>query len=234
MAQVALPKKRPAAKNTKGVAIHASFSAPARLALGREIQTYLETTAIANPNVWKMVVRDVMHLAYSDAARKRARRAYVEWCRRTQMGLFTECGAGVTSRRQHRIGEQHRSPTISQVIGYELLQWFVDEVLELKSRSDSGLCITEARRLCGMLKQTYIDAGTLPPPMPAISKQWFLKWRRRHGISIRHGTTLFKVSYDKVLRRVAVMLSNIFRLRALWDKCHPGRPMHAWIRNPHG
>ena len=63
MAQVALPKKRPAAKNTKGVAIHASFSAPARLALGREIQTYLETTAIANPNVWKMVVRDVMHLA---------------------------------------------------------------------------------------------------------------------------------------------------------------------------
>ena len=34
-----------------------------------------------------------------------------------------------------------------------------------------------------------------------------------------------KVAWRKVLRRVLVELGSVFRLRALWAKCHPNKPM---------
>ena len=37
-----------------------------------------------------------------------------------------------------------------------------------------------------------------------------------------------KVAWRKVLRRIRVELGNVFRLRALWAKCHPGVPMR-WL-----
>ena len=34
-----------------------------------------------------------------------------------------------------------------------------------------------------------------------------------------------KVAWRKVLRRIRVELGNVFRIRALWVKCHPGQSM---------
>ena len=48
-----------------------------------------------------------------------------------------------------------------------------------------------------------------------------------------------KVSWTKVVRRVKVLLSNLFRLKAFWEHCHPGQTMRfisldqkpSWFNN---
>ena len=120
-------------------------------------------------------------------------------------------------------------------IGFELFQWFVDEVGELKCRADARLCMDKAQSYVDHL----IDAGYDKTSMPTINKWWFKRWRTEFGISYRAVTTRFKVSMGKACARVACMLGNIFRLQFLWELCHPGVPMRwfsmdqkpSWFNN---
>ena len=53
----------------------------------------------------------------------------------------------------------------------------------------------------------------------------FKRWRERCGIVCRKTGMKLKVAWRKVLRRVLVELGSVFRLRALWAKCHPNKSM---------
>jgi hypothetical protein len=120
-------------------------------------------------------------------------------------------------------------------IGFELYQWFVDEVGSLLGRADARLIMDTARSL----RQTLIDSGWPATDLPNIDKHWFARWRQEFSVSYRAVTTRFKVGFEVACRRVANMLCNIFRLQALWELCHPGIPMRwfsmdqkpSWFNN---
>ena len=94
------------------------------------------------------------------------------------------------------------------------------------------------------MKEDLITSGTLAPSqLPKLEgsagKSWFLRWRRSYGIVFRKTGMQLKVAWRKIIRRVRVELGNVFRLRALWAICHPGRPMRwfsadqkpSWFNN---
>ena len=94
------------------------------------------------------------------------------------------------------------------------------------------------------IKAELINSGTLAPSqLPKLEgpagKSWFWRWRRKYGIVYRQTGMQLKVSWRKVIKRVRVELGNVFRLRALWAKCHPGIPMRwfsadqkpSWFNN---
>lgn len=103
-------------------------------------------------------------------------------------------------------------------IGFELYQWFVDEVGALNARADARLIMDKARSL----RHSLWLKGWPESDLPDIDKHWFGRWRKEFRVSYRAVTTIFKVSFDVACRRVTNMLCNIFRLQALWELCHPG------------
>jgi len=109
-----------------------------------------------------------------------------------------------------------------------LLQFFVDEIQELRSRSDSTILLNKAKDL----RQVLLDSGWLEKDLPKLAggagKSWMLRWRREHGIVMKALGMKLKVAWRKVLKRVKTHLTNIFRVRAFWEKCHPGKPLR-WI-----
>lgn len=75
--------------------------------------------------------------------------------------------AGADTRNRRRRATNIVIPTPSRVIGYELLQWFVDEIVKIKNRPGSRLCLDEARRLRDIL----LENGSPLPTLPKITKQ---------------------------------------------------------------
>ena len=75
-------------------------------------------------------------------------------------------------------------------IAWELLHWFVDEVVSLQSRADSALLMDKAREFRDRCRALGAD----PDSLPVISKQWLARWRAQFGISYRQITCRFKVS----------------------------------------
>lgn len=120
-------------------------------------------------------------------------------------------------------------------LGFELLQWFVDELLSLQCRADSVLLLEKAREL----RDQLLAAGVQPEALPKVDRHWLFRWRRQFRISHRAITTQFKVPFSVACRRVGVMLSNVFRLRRLWTRCHGDAPMRflsldqkpSWFNN---
>ena len=120
-------------------------------------------------------------------------------------------------------------------LSYELLQWFVDELLSLKCRADSQLMLDKARELRDHLKASGVPDSDLPK----VDKHFLYRWRQRFGISQRRITTRFKLPFRTAQERIGVMLGNLFRLRKLWRLCHGDAPMRflsadqkpSWFNN---
>ncbi|CAK0804003.1 unnamed protein product, partial [Prorocentrum cordatum] len=131
--------------------------------------------------------------------------------------------------------ERSQLQRMSSLIGFELLQWFVDEIESLTSRCDSSPMLEHAV----WIRSQLLQQGQREEDLPKIHKGWLYLWRKEHGISIRQGTTHFQVSYTKALDRVRCMFGNIFRLRHHWSRCHPGTAMRwfsadqkpSWMNN---
>ena len=124
-------------------------------------------------------------------------------------------------------------------MGFSLLQYFVDHVQRLMGRSDSLLLMTKARELRADLLQNGWPEADLPKLIGNAGAQWFKRWREMYGIVKKVTGMKLKVSWSKVKRRTKILLSIIFRLRALWELCHPGTPMRfisvdqktSWFNN---
>ena len=179
---------------------------------------------------WKTFFREELKLVVTEAKRVECQRALVEHILRSATGAVTRAG-----QRQGRRGNTQRNSGAADNslkapgLHFMLLQFFVDHVQNLLCRADSTLLMTKAREM----KDELITSGTLAPSqLPKLEgnpgASWFGRWRRRYGIVYKKTGMKLKVSWRKVLRRVRVELENVFRLRALWRKCHPNKVL-KWL-----
>ena len=199
----------------------------ARLDMGARIGAWADTNPGTETIKWRAVARDVFNLTPCNAVTQRLRRSYAEWLSHGRSGCVTPAAAGAENREQRRRNSDEASARgrhKGESISFELLQWFVDEVEAIKSRADSRLMLDQAR----WLKAQLVAAGTNEASLPKINKGWLYRWRQEHGVVMRKGTTHFQVSWAKAVDRVRCMMGNIFRLRRLWDLCHPGVEMR-WL-----
>ena len=189
-----------------------------------------QPTACLPRGFWHRFIPEEMKLKFTDVKRVECHRALVTFIERSALGATTRVGL-----RQGRKGVSQRSSggaenrTLAQGLGFQLLQFFVDHIQSLRGRADSLLLMTQARQMRDeLLFSGELAHSQLPKLSEGAGKMWFRRWRQKYGIVWRKIGMKLKVSWRKILRRVRVELGNIFRLRALWAKCHPGTPM-KWI-----
>ena len=87
------------------------------------------------------------------------------------------------------------------------------------------MLMNKARELRQILLDDNWSEMDLPKLEGDAGRQWFRRWRLQYGIVKKVVGMRLKVSWKKVKSRVAVLLGNIFRLRAFWELCHPDVPM---------
>ena len=125
-------------------------------------------------------------------------------------------------------------------LGHALLQFFVDHVQALMGRAHSILMMDKARELrAWLLRQGGYLESEMPKLLDNAGHTWFRRWRKRYGIVKKATGLKMKVPWAKVKRRIEIWLTNLFRLKALWDLCHPGKPMRflsvdqqlSWFNN---
>ena len=135
--------------------------------------------------------------------------------------LYLCAWVGLLDFRGVHLGTSHNAELSgSAAIDYGLLQFFSDNLQCLQSRSDSTMMLNEMRRLRAELVGSGVSESDLPNFDNSAAKQWFYKWRKRHGIKMKVTGMQLKVSWRKVIQRCRVFLTNVFRLRFFFELCH--------------
>ena len=171
---------------------------------------------------------DEKNTVNSKAVHMKYKRALDEYVLASAEGATTRLallgGKAGSLRRPGSFRNQRASMGVG--LGFMLLQFFVDYMQRLRGRADACILMREARRL----KEELVEQGwqDLPKLVGPGGKSWFLRWRQRYGITYKMTGMKLKVAWRKVKRRCRVLLGNIFRVRALWDLCHPGLSMR-WL-----
>ena len=179
-------------------------------------------SAIRMPNgIFESYCQQVWHVRYTQQRRKALGCAFAAIAERRLEG---------TSRLALRKGQRLKDRRIISVkprnckawgLGMAPLSYFVDDVQQLYCRAGTNMLMDHARlpkRRLGNSPQ--IDGVPLPKLTGSAGKPWFHRWRLEYKIVARVAEIKLKVSWSKVKRRTRVLLQNIFRLRALWAKCH--------------
>ena len=124
------------------------------------------------------------------------------------------------SKRKRAAGGGRVSTAVS--IDFELWQWFVDTILNVKGRLPAFLLLAEAARLADDLRrwvQRQIDNGSLPPDydlnLPHLDYAWLRGWRERHRVTWRTVNLTLKCSLVVLKRRLLALWCNVLRLRWL-------------------
>jgi hypothetical protein len=105
-------------------------------------------------------------------------------------------------------GRPHLAPVLSEL----LFQWFVDIRGSIKGRLPTKTVLYKARQLAVDYFSRSLSMGDVPR-VPAITKAWVLRWKRRHGVSFRKPNRRFKVTYKGLLVRLKIFWLNNIRVR---------------------
>jgi len=124
-------------------------------------------------------------------------------------------------------------------LGWALFQHFIDNFYGIHGRSDSHLLLEEAKNLRAVLSRNGHPESDLPKLIGNAGHSWFRRWRLMYNISLKSSWMKLSVSYKKIKKRIRVYLSNVFRLRKLWELCFPGKEMRfmsldqkpSWFNN---
>ena len=124
-------------------------------------------------------------------------------------------------------------------LGWALFQHFIDNFYGIHGRSDSHLLLEEAKNLRAVLSRNGHPESDLPKLIGNVGHSWFRRWRLMYNISLKSSWMKLSVSYKKINKRIRVYLSNVFRLRKLWELCFPGKEMRfmsldqkpSWFNN---
>ena len=95
------------------------------------------------------------------------------------------------------------------------------------------------RRVSATFSCRIVDENQLPKIVGNAGSLWFRRWRKECGIIYKTSGMQLKVPWSKILKRVKVLLGNIFRIRCFWEHCHPSKPMRfisldqkpSWFNN---
>ena len=109
-------------------------------------------------------------------------------------------------------------------LGFELYQWLVDTVDNLKCRVQGWMLMMQLRFIIKDIEQFAEDNG-VPADIPSIEGTgWLSRWRLEWGVSVRAVTMVLKVPWANLLTRVGIGLRNNIRLRTLWRIFFGNRP----------
>ena len=178
---------------------------------------------------WKRFVEEELCLEYTTHKRLQMYRAWVRYVKARQSGGKTRVAMrGDCKRGCSRTGGGALNAQKATGLGFMLLQFFVDQVQQWHCRADSSLLLARARELHEQLLREHWRESELPKLIGNAGKAWLWRWRKQYDIVKNVLGMKLKVSWAKVIRRVRVLLMNIFRLRAFWELLFPGRTMR-WI-----
>ena len=187
---------------------------------------------------WRAFIEEEMQVKYDSRKRMRYLRALRFFLQRREEGAVTLCGLrGDRKAGSRRLDGGRRNRVLCPALGLHLLQYFTDHVHQLNCRTDSHLLMQHARELRAYLIAQGTPETELPKLIGNPGAAWFRRWRLGYGIHMHAGWMKLKVSWKKVKHRVGVYLSNIFRLRALWEKKQTKGSQcasSAWIRSRPG
>ena len=177
-------------------------------------------------------IQEDLNLAPSNSRRMRAIRALKAHAVRAYQGCKTRLSArGLRHGKSKRSNGGAHNATKTIGLQHALLQYFVDCVGRLMCRADSCMLMEKARELRAVLlhdKSGLWTEKNLPKLIGNAGHKWFQRWRCSHGITKKVSGMRLKVSWRKIKKRVCVLLTNIFRLRAWWEECNPNTPMR-WL-----
>ena len=187
-------------------------------------------TKIRMPNgIFASFCQQVWRVKYTDQRRKIVERAFAS------MAAKQVDGINKLAMRRGQQGKARRAIVVKPPncraygIGLALLTFFIDVVQQLYCRADTAMLMDHARLLVSRLANSpEVSGEPLPMLEGSAGRSWFYRWRLQYKIVARVAEMKLKVSWAKVKRRTRVLLQNIFRLRALWAKCHPGIEMR-WV-----
>ena len=190
---------------------------------------------------WRAFLEDAMRQRYTDALRVSLRKAVVYVVQKRGEGATCLSAQRGFRKRGSRRGDGGAlNSLLAPGLGHALLQFFVDHVQALMGRAHSILMMDKARELrAWLLRQGGYLESELPKLLDNAGHTWFRRWRKRYGIVKKATGLKMKVPWAKVKRRIEIWLTNLFRLKALWDLCHPGKPMRflsvdqkpSWFNN---
>jgi len=189
---------------------------------------------------WQRFMKEELKEQCTKRRRMQLIRALNYYLQRKDKGASTIAGLrGMRDRHSCRSKGGALNHQKAAGLGFALLQYFIDHVQRLMSRSDSCMLMKKARELRAELVFKKWPEHDLPNLVDAAGRMWFYRWRKAYGIVKKVTGMKLKVSWNKLKRRIRVFLGNIFRLRAFWDICHPGVKMRflsldqkpSWFNN---
>ena len=133
-----------------------------RFELGARIAAWFDDNPSAPAHKWQIICRGVVNLKYTDAVVARLRRAHQLWQQKSGTGLCTEYASGINRRGQLRATTSRVYNSFTATLSFELLQWFMDDIVSIKCRSDSCLVMSHARMLHGEMLKLGVDPSRLP------------------------------------------------------------------------
>ena len=184
----------------------------------------LSGTDVSMPHrFWQRFLVEEQRMQYSQRERLRNFRALQMYVASYRQGNRTRAAMldGLPFSAKRRSGSE-KNALKNGGIGHALLQYYIDEVQSLNSRADSSMMLEKARQLRFRLLANGYEETDLPKLDGRAGVNWFERWRHEHSYAIHAAGLQLKVSWRKVLRRVRVLLTNIFRLRIFFEMCHQG------------
>ena len=114
------------------------------------------------------------------------------------------------SRTRGRQGQPFKCPQLGDL----LWQWFVDIRASVASKLSPKIVMCKAKELAAKLLAAMRASGCYSA-IPDISRMWFLRWKRNHGVVLRKPNARFKCSRDTLKLRLRAMWLNLIRVRHL-------------------
>ena len=166
---------------------------------------------------WHSFITEEMHLEWAKSTQVSLSRALMVYLDRTgsQPSMTRVAARGERKGTSCRSsGGAYNALKGGGGLWHALLQWFVDELGQIKVRSDASMLLQKAREMKQwLMDEEGIPADCLPKLEPnKIGYNWFGRWRRFYNISKRYHWNRLKVSWKKIKARCYVHLTNIFRL----------------------
>ena len=199
-----------------------------RVELGGYIDAYITEHPELGRYKWQTIAEECFRLRHSPALAMRLQRCWKEWRDHSMSGTYTQAASGgVLPNSRNRCRRASKKPKQRKMacLWFELLQWYVDEIEELRSRADSSLLLNQAK----IIRDRLLSQGYPPAACPKINSDFLRRWRAEYGLCMRATTVRFKVSLAAAIARVRTMMLNILRLRHLWRLCFGGDVPMRWV-----
>ena len=145
---------------------------------------------------------EVLKKAFLDRDRVKLRRCFVKYIKQKLGGAACLTRVALRGGRKGtsmRDSGASRNAVKGMGLAFALLQWFVDELGAIKTRSDSSLLLRKAQEMKDFLINVEkVDPNELPILEEGAGRMWLTRFRRFYNISKRHHWNRLKVSWQKI------------------------------------